>query len=93
MLAAAAKGGLKTLRGSNWVGRTAVAEGVRVTTASQLGANPTRVPQGLAETTQTIRLPRHDLYAGRGKPASPYRVTDNDDPALLPPLATLLGPS
>jgi hypothetical protein len=29
--------------------------------------------------TQTIRLPRHDLYAGRGKPASPYGVNAEDD--------------
>jgi 5-methylcytosine-specific restriction endonuclease McrA len=50
----------------------AVAESVRVTTASRIGANPTREPHGLAEPTQTIRLPRHEaIYAVRGKPVPP----------------------
>lgn len=44
---------------------------------------PHRGNRSSAITTQTIRLPRQDLYAGRGKRASPYRVTDGDDPALL----------
>ena len=77
-------------------GHSAVAEGVRAATASNIGANPTLRPRAFGgrspsslrnashgwpqgvETTQTIRLPHHDLYAGRGKPASPYGVSDDD---------------
>jgi hypothetical protein len=52
----------------------AVAEGVRAATASHIGAIQTLRTPGFAETTQTIRLPRHDcIYACRGRPASPYR--------------------
>jgi hypothetical protein len=84
-------------------GHSAVAEGVRAATASNIGANPTlrprafggRSPSSLRNashgwpqgvgTTRTIRLPHHDLYAGRGKPASPYGVSDDGGPpaALL----------
>jgi hypothetical protein len=39
---------------------------------SSLGTLRTVAPTPMR--TQTIRLPHHDLYAGRGKPASPYRV-------------------
>jgi len=37
--------------------------------------------------TQTIRLPRHDLYASRGKPASPYGVNADGDARNSNPVA------
>jgi hypothetical protein len=74
------KAGLKRSEGPIGAVESAVAESVRATTTSQIGANPTRAPQGLARRHRPFRLLHHDLYAGRGMAASPYRVSDDDGP-------------
>jgi hypothetical protein len=75
----------------------AVAESVRANTPSHIGAIQTLRTPGLAEPTQTIRLPRHEaIYAGRREASVPLQAGSalmpaGPRPGITAPLLDLTG--